>query len=235
MSKHIVIISDGDPTPPSSRVISQLAASKVTVTTVLTAAHGNDPGAIEHHAEPRRADQGPVLQRHQPEGPAADLPEGGAVDLAAADLRAGASLAAQGELPDHRADHGPARATAGDHRAGPDLAQGERAGRDADRLAAAGRPGQPGAGPLDLRAGPLGRLHQRRRPALGQDLARLGETTPRFWSQVIRWSMRPADRGNLTSTSGARRGGSRSSSTPWTRTTSSSTSSGSRGTWSTPT
>ena len=46
MSKHIVVISDGDPTPPSNRVISQLAASKITVTTVLTAAHGNDPGAI---------------------------------------------------------------------------------------------------------------------------------------------------------------------------------------------
>src|SRR5207237_9669685 len=46
MSKHIVVISDGDPTPPSSRVISQLAASKITVTTVLTAAHGNDPGAL---------------------------------------------------------------------------------------------------------------------------------------------------------------------------------------------
>jgi uncharacterized membrane protein/Mg-chelatase subunit ChlD len=46
MSKHIVVISDGDPTPPSNRVVSQLAASKVTVTTVLTAAHGNDPGAV---------------------------------------------------------------------------------------------------------------------------------------------------------------------------------------------
>jgi uncharacterized membrane protein/Mg-chelatase subunit ChlD len=45
MSKHIVVISDGDPTPPSNRVVSQLAASKVTVTTVLTAAHGNDAGA----------------------------------------------------------------------------------------------------------------------------------------------------------------------------------------------
>ncbi len=45
MSKHIVVISDGDPTPPSNRVIAQLAASKVTVTAVLTAAHGNDPGA----------------------------------------------------------------------------------------------------------------------------------------------------------------------------------------------
>ncbi len=46
MSKHIVVISDGDPTPPSNRVISQLAASKITVTSVLTAAHGNDAGAL---------------------------------------------------------------------------------------------------------------------------------------------------------------------------------------------
>ncbi len=47
MSKHIVVISDGDPTPPSPRVISQLVASKITVTAVLTAAHGNDPGALQ--------------------------------------------------------------------------------------------------------------------------------------------------------------------------------------------
>jgi uncharacterized membrane protein/Mg-chelatase subunit ChlD len=47
MSKHIVVISDGDPTPPSARVINQLVASKITVTAVLTAAHGNDPGALQ--------------------------------------------------------------------------------------------------------------------------------------------------------------------------------------------
>ncbi len=45
MSKHIVVISDGDPTPPSNRVVAQLATSKITVTTVLTAAHGNDASA----------------------------------------------------------------------------------------------------------------------------------------------------------------------------------------------
>ena len=145
------------------------------MTTVLTAAHGNDPGAHERDAEPGEPDQGAVLQRHQSPGAAADLPEGGAVDLAPADLRADAPLGAQDQLPDHRADHGAARAVAGDHRAGADLAQGERAGRDPDHLAAAGRPDQPGAGALDLRPGPLGRLHQRRRPALGQDLARLAE------------------------------------------------------------
>jgi len=46
MTKHIVVISDGDPTPPTSSVISQLAQSKITVTTVLTAAHGNDNYAL---------------------------------------------------------------------------------------------------------------------------------------------------------------------------------------------
>ena len=45
MSRHIVVISDGDPTPPSPSVINMLARDKVTVTSVLTAAHGSDPGA----------------------------------------------------------------------------------------------------------------------------------------------------------------------------------------------
>jgi uncharacterized membrane protein len=46
MSKHIVIISDGDPTDPTVGVIGRLASNKITVTTVLTAAHGNDAHAI---------------------------------------------------------------------------------------------------------------------------------------------------------------------------------------------
>src|SRR3954451_5481844 len=46
MTRHIVIISDGDPTPPTAQVINQLAANKITVTAVLTAAHGSDPGAF---------------------------------------------------------------------------------------------------------------------------------------------------------------------------------------------
>jgi uncharacterized membrane protein len=46
MTRHIIVISDGDPTPPTRAVVNQLIARKITVTTVLTAAHGNDPGAI---------------------------------------------------------------------------------------------------------------------------------------------------------------------------------------------
>jgi uncharacterized membrane protein len=45
MTKHIVVISDGDPTPPTAAVIQQLQQSRITVTTVLTAAHGNDANA----------------------------------------------------------------------------------------------------------------------------------------------------------------------------------------------
>ncbi len=47
MTKHIVVISDGDPTPPTPRVLNQLAQSKITVTAVLTAAHGNDLAATQ--------------------------------------------------------------------------------------------------------------------------------------------------------------------------------------------
>ncbi|MDX2036371.1 MAG: glutamine amidotransferase [Isosphaeraceae bacterium] len=47
MTRHIIIISDGDPSPPLPRTVSQLVRDKITVTTVLTAAHGNDPGAIQ--------------------------------------------------------------------------------------------------------------------------------------------------------------------------------------------
>jgi uncharacterized membrane protein/Mg-chelatase subunit ChlD len=42
MTKHIIIISDGDPTPPTPQVIRQLVANKITVTAVLVAAHGGD-------------------------------------------------------------------------------------------------------------------------------------------------------------------------------------------------
>ena len=46
MTKHIIVISDGDPAAPSPQVINQLIANKITCTTVIVAAHGNDPGSI---------------------------------------------------------------------------------------------------------------------------------------------------------------------------------------------
>ena len=42
LTKHYIVISDGDPIPPSPGVINQLIRGKITVTTVLVAAHGGD-------------------------------------------------------------------------------------------------------------------------------------------------------------------------------------------------
>ncbi len=47
MTKHIIVISDGDPAPPSRGVLNTLIQNKITVTTVIVAAHGNDPGALQ--------------------------------------------------------------------------------------------------------------------------------------------------------------------------------------------
>ena len=47
MTKHIIVISDGDPAPPNPATMARLIANKVTVTTVIVAAHGNDPGSIQ--------------------------------------------------------------------------------------------------------------------------------------------------------------------------------------------
>jgi uncharacterized membrane protein len=46
MTKHIVLISDGDPAPPTSAVMSQLNQSKITVTTILITSHSNDPNLV---------------------------------------------------------------------------------------------------------------------------------------------------------------------------------------------
>ncbi len=45
MTRHIIVISDGDPAKPTNSLLGQLASNKITVTTVLTAAHGNDPNS----------------------------------------------------------------------------------------------------------------------------------------------------------------------------------------------
>jgi uncharacterized membrane protein len=44
--KHMIIISDGDPSPPSSNIINQLINLKVTVTTVGVGTHGAPEGRV---------------------------------------------------------------------------------------------------------------------------------------------------------------------------------------------
>ncbi len=45
--KHMIIISDGDPTPPTQQLMNQIAASKITVSTVAVFPHGGGTGTLE--------------------------------------------------------------------------------------------------------------------------------------------------------------------------------------------
>ena len=109
MTKHVVLISDGDPAPPTSGVMSQLIQSKITVTAILITSHSNDPSVFSVMRRPGSADQGAILLRHQSQGPAPDLPEGSPNDLATLDLRTTDWLGASPEQPAHRAGDAPGR------------------------------------------------------------------------------------------------------------------------------
>ena len=164
---------------------------------MLCAAHGKDPGATAVMRNLANKTKGRFYIVTNPKALPANLSEGSPVDLAALDIRASNALAAQAELPRHRARDGPSRAASRDQRTGADLGQGERAGRDPDRLAVAHRSVEPGARSLDLRTGSIRRLHLRRRRALGENLARLAELH-RLLVANDPLVDAPADRGNLT-------------------------------------
>src|SRR5262249_40040846 len=54
LTKHFIVISDGDPTPPTAAIINKLIQNKITVTSVLVAAHGGDligPGWMQDLAQ----------------------------------------------------------------------------------------------------------------------------------------------------------------------------------------
>ncbi len=45
MTKHVIVVSDGDPTDPSPAILRSFANLKITITAVVVGAHGNDLGA----------------------------------------------------------------------------------------------------------------------------------------------------------------------------------------------
>lgn len=47
--KHVIIISDGDPQPPSQALLNQFVASKISISTILTAGHGT-PSDVQNMA-----------------------------------------------------------------------------------------------------------------------------------------------------------------------------------------
>ncbi len=73
--KHVIVISDGDPTPPSAQLLKDLAAAKITCTGVCIFPHSTmDNTNLQHMAsENRRA----ILRRQGRPIPAADIHQGG--------------------------------------------------------------------------------------------------------------------------------------------------------------
>jgi len=63
--KHVIIISDGDPGPPSQALINQYVASKVTVSTVIAGGHGQ-PQDVQQMANIARQTGGTA---HNPQRP----------------------------------------------------------------------------------------------------------------------------------------------------------------------
>ncbi len=197
MSKHIVVISDGDPTPPSAAVINQLAAEQDHGDRGADRRARQRPGGDQRDAEPGEPDQGAVLQRHQSPGAAADLPEGGAVDLAPLDLRAGSPWAPKVNYPITE----------------PITGLPEQLPAITGLVLTSAKENELVEIPIisPLPAGQINPVLAHWTYGLGRSVAftcdagrRWAKTWPdwqsyaAFWSQVVRWSMRPADRGNLS-------------------------------------
>ena len=103
MSKHIVVISDGDPTPPTSRVISQLAASKITVTADPDRRARQRPRRDQRHAQPRQRTKGRFYNVTNPRAlPRIYQKEARSISRPLI-FEQQTALAAQAQLPAHRA------------------------------------------------------------------------------------------------------------------------------------
>ena len=150
-------------------------------------------------------DQGAVLQRHQPQGPAADLPEGGADDLAPADLRAARPP-------------GRPRSTT---RSEPVIGLPDELPPITGLVLTSLKENELVEVPIisPLPTGQVNPLLAHWTYGLGRSVAFTSDAGRRwakawpdwesyaaFWSQVVRWSMRPVDRGNLTLDRPPRRG-----------------------------
>ena len=155
------------------------------------------PRRDRRDAEPREPDQGAVLQRHQPQGAAADLPEGGADDLAPLDLRAETPWAPKVNYPISE----------------PVMRLPEPLPPISGLVLTSLKENELVEIPIvsPLPAGQINPVLAHWTYGLGRSVAFTSDAGRRwakswpdwqsysaFWSQVVRWSMRPADRGNLT-------------------------------------
>ena len=221
--KHMIVISDGDPGPPTAAVVNALKNAKIKVSTVAVGTHGpptqtpllalaNDTGGKFYAPKSPKA----LPQIFQKEARSVSRP--------LIYERERAVLAAIGVYARHPQGH--RRPAAGHHRICHDHHQGESAGgsgpgfpRAADRRKVQHHPGH-----VDLWPRQSGGLHHRRRASLELAVDRLGELREvHRVSSFAGACARPATRESSPSPVKPAREKCRSSSRPSTRTTSSST------------
>ena len=221
--KHMIVISDGDPSPPTPAVVSALKKLKVTVTTVAvgrTARPGSNVLQQIGHGHRRQ-----VLRGEESQGLAEDLPARGPPRRPAADLRNEGRRASAGPASRTKCIGGIDGSAAADPRLRDDDRQGQPAGRGLAHLArAVRRTQQHDPGQLDLRAGEDGGASP---PTPAQRWTTSGPAGRTTTSSSAKSSAgrcaqrrhRQVQRRHARS----RTARPRSSSPPWTRTTSSST------------
>ena len=197
-SRHIIIISDGDPTPPTGNIIAQLAAAKVTVTTVLVAAHGGDPGAMFTMQDLARRTKGRFYNVTNPKA----LPR---------IYQKEARLISRPLIYERPVPWSPRLETYSEPVMGLPAELPGITGLVQTSLKESELVEVPISSPLPAGTGQVVPVLAHWNYGLGRSVAFTSDTGKRwagdwaasdlyapFWSQVIRWAMRPVDRGNLT-------------------------------------
>jgi hypothetical protein len=198
MTKHIIVISDGDPSPPSPNIIRQLVANKITVTTVLVAAHGGDVIGLNAMQNLATKTRGRFYNVSNPRA----LPR---------IYQKEARLISRPLIYERAQPWAPTRQSISEPIVGlPDALPGitglVQATVKENELVEV-----PLTSPLPAGTGQVNPLLAHWTYGLGRAVAFTSDAGRRwttgwigwdqyaqFWSQVIRWALRPVDRGNLT-------------------------------------
>ena len=200
MTKHFIVISDGDPSPPTNAVVNQLAANKITVTTVLVAAHGGDTIGLSAMQNLARKTKGRFYNVQNPKA----LPR---------IYQKEARLISRPLIYERPAPWSPKVQTFSEPIAGlpaelPGITGIVQASVKENELVEV-----PLISPLPTGTGQINPLLAHWTYGLGRSVAFTSDAGRKwtalwrewdgyaaFWSQVIRWSLRPVDKGNLTMT-----------------------------------
>ena len=193
--KHMIVISDGDPAPPSNSMIAALRKLGVSVSAVAVGCHGPAESSVMKDLAKRTG--GKYYEVLNPNALPRIFQKEAPPRRPAAGLRARKRLCPLHQISQR--DRQRHRTIAADHRVRADQRQGKPAGRSLAGLTpAARRRERHDSGQLDLWPGQVRRLHQRCGARWTKSWTSWSGYDKLF-SQAVRWSMRPAgDQGKFS-------------------------------------